>query len=75
MINKEITITISQLESLLNQQKTIVLKRLLDGTSYYNSESTPSHGKSLPIDKDKFMEFGEKADYPDDLNTLKKYLK
>lgn len=67
--------TIQQLEILLNDQKRIVIERLLNGTGYYNTESTAGVYKTLPIDKEKFTEQGLKASYPDEFNVLKKYVK
>ena len=66
-------ITIEQIESLLREQKKLVIEKLLNSTSYYNSENTESSLKSLPIDKNKFTELGEKADYPKDIKILKSY--
>ena len=66
-------ITIEQLERLLQEQKRITIEKLLGSTTYYNSENTDSVLKSLPIDKEKFIELGMKARFPDDIETLKRY--
>jgi len=71
----EIKITLDQLRSLLNQQKALVVERLRSSSSYYNKESTEGHCKSLPIDEGKFEEQGLSSKYPEDFNTLVKYLK
>ena len=71
----EIKITLSQLESLLIQQKKITIKQCMSHNYYYNKESTEGHSKSLPIDEEKFQSHGMKADFPEDFKTLKKYIK
>lgn len=71
----EIKITITQLEYLLDQQKEITIERCMQNTSFYNSESTEGHMKSLPIDKEKFVKNGLTANYPHDFTVLKKYIK
>ncbi len=71
----EITITIDQLESLLRQQKELVIERLAGHTYYYNSKSTNGVAISLDIDKVKFEEIGLKARFPDDFIVLKKYIR
>lgn len=69
-----IKITLRQLESLLQQQKQSVIE-IIAGNSYqYNSESTDGNLKSLPIDKDKIRQIGMKASFPEEYNTLKKYI-
>ncbi len=54
----KLEISIPELESLLNQQKTLVIERLSQQTHVYNTESTDSHYKPLPIDKDKMKKYG-----------------
>lgn len=71
----EIKITIQQLESLLNQQKEIVIEKLAGQSSYYNLESDGGHMKTLPINKDKFREAGIQARFPDEFVVLKKYVR
>lgn len=71
----EIKIELSALENLLIQQKKIVIEKLLYQTSYYNSENTPGHSKSMSIDKDLFTSFGMESKLPDDIQVLKKYIK
>jgi len=66
-------ISLEQLENLLNEQKKIVIERLLGSTSYYNSTNTPSASSSLPIDKEKFTETGISARMPRDIEILKNY--
>ena len=71
-----IKITIQQLEILLCEQKLIVIEKLLSGTGYFNTESDASSYRTIDtIDKQKFKETGMDARFPDDLITLKKYLK
>lgn len=71
----EIKITLEQLESMLREQKQIVIERLSGSSSYYNSTNTDGCINTLPIDKDKFKEHGMQARYPSDFEVLKKYLK
>lgn len=70
----EIKITIEQLERLLNQQKELVIERLVGQSGYYNLESDNGNYRTLPIDKVKFKEYGMRTSFPDDLIILKKYL-
>lgn len=70
----KITMDIQDLESLLNQQKRIVIERLLGSTSAYNPESNDGHSKSMNIKKEVFEELGMTARYPQEFQTLKKYL-
>ncbi len=74
MERQKISMTINSLKNLLDQQKTLTIERLLGHNYLYNSESTDGHSKSLPIDKEKFMEVGHKAPYPPEYITLDKYL-
>jgi hypothetical protein len=74
-MSSEITITLTQLEILLDQQKELVIERLLQNSSYYNKESNSSCSKQMNIDDDKFRELGQKSNYPHDLKILRKYLK
>lgn len=75
-MSKEITIDLDQLEFLLRQQKELVVENLLSMTYYYNTETTDGHSKSMQnIDKEKFREVAFKAEYPSDLEILKRYLK
>ena len=69
-----ITISISELEYLLRQQKEITIEKLLSCTYYYNEESTDGNLKSMAINKDKFKEVGLTAKFPSDVEVLKKYL-
>jgi hypothetical protein len=71
----ELKITIDQLENLLMEQKRIVVEKLLDRTGYYNTESDSGNYRTLPIDKEKFLEVGMSARLPDDINILKRYIK
>jgi len=66
-------ISLEQIEALLNEQKKLVVERLLGSTSYYNSTNTESVSSSLPIDKEKFTELGLKASLPKDIQILKNY--
>lgn len=67
--------TIRDLETLLQDQKRKVIERIAGNSYLYNTESTPSHAKPLPIDKEKMKEIGMKAPFPEEFNTLKKYIK
>jgi hypothetical protein len=70
----KISMTVRQLEILLDDQKRLVVEALRN-TSYYNTENTDSHSKTIDnIDKEKFKELGMKARYPDELSIIKKYL-
>lgn len=66
-------ISLDQLEHLLKEQKRLVIEKLSQHTHMYNTESTDSHTKSLPIDKEKFMEIGMKSEFPRDIQILKNY--
>lgn len=70
----KIQMTIEQLQSLLFQQKIKTIEKCLTQTYFYNSESTESSLKNLPIDEAKFREHGLSAEYPQDFVVLKKYL-
>ena len=70
----KISISISDLERMLKEQRRIMIERCMSNSSFYNKEGTESHSFSLKIDKDKFLENGEKAAYPQEFLTLKKYL-
>lgn len=67
-------ITLQQLENLLTEQKKITIERCMSHSYCYNTESTEGNLKTLPIDKDKFIENGLKASYPKDFEILKKYI-
>lgn len=71
----EITMTVTQLEELLDRQKELVAERLLQNTSYYNPESNQSCSKAMNIDEGKFKVVAYKSPYPHDLKVLKKYIK
>lgn len=71
----KIKITLSELEFLLDRQKRAVIDRLYECSGYYNSKSSPGIHAPLPIDKEKFIEKGMDASYPNDFEVLKKYLK
>jgi len=72
---KPITMSLDQLKWLFEQQKQIVIERLLGSKSYYNAANTPGHQFSLDIDEEKFKEIGFKSRYPGDYEVLIKYLK
>ena len=63
-----------ELKVLLTEQKKLVASKLLDGTYIYNNESTDDSLKSLPINKEKFINRALEARYPDDVSVLDKYL-
>jgi len=70
-----ITIELSKLINLLNQQKDLVAEKLLSETYVYNTESTDSHTKSIQnIDKEKFKRVAVSAKLPRDIETLKEYI-
>jgi len=75
MEEQKISLTINQLESLLNQQKEMVIDKLSGQSSYYNLESDAGNSRTLPIDKDKFKLSGMQARYPNEFEVLKKYIK
>lgn len=67
-------ITLGQLETLLIQQKKLVVERLLSSTSSYNTNNTEGHIFTIDnIDKQKFESVGMATKFPDDVNILKKY--
>lgn len=67
-------ITLEQLQDLLQQQKDIVIDKLLNTSSYWNGENTPGHMKSINIETSKFIETGRRTPFPNDVEVLKKYL-
>lgn len=71
----EIKITIQQLEALLDQQKELVIEKLLNSSSYYNGDNTDGVQSSLKINKERFEDSGRKSSYPHDFKVLTKYLK
>lgn len=75
MEDPKISLTLKQLENLLFQQKQLTAENLLSMTYYYNTDSTDSQFKTMPnIDKEKFKEVADKSSFPNDLETLKRYL-
>lgn len=71
----KIEMTIAQLEQMLIEQKLITVEQCLSNSHIYNKESTGACSFPLPIDDLKFKENGMKADYPNEFNVLKKYIK
>lgn len=67
-------ITLEQLENLLNQQRELVIDRLLHTSSYWNGDSKPGHQLSVNIVEDRFIETGRKTPLPEDVMVLKRYL-
>jgi hypothetical protein len=66
--------TLEQIESLLNQQKKIVIDALLNRTSSYNSLNTEGRMSTIDnIDKEKFTKTGMETDFPKDILVLRKY--
>jgi hypothetical protein len=74
-MEKEIKITLEDLERMLNRQKEIVIEKLSDHTSYWNGDSTESHYRSVNINKEKFSKQGMTSRFPEDFNVLKKYIR
>jgi hypothetical protein len=70
----KIEIELEDLKKLLKEQIKLTAERLLDGTYQYNTESTESHLKTLPIDKNKFITKAMGTKFPDDILVLNKYL-
>jgi len=71
-----LNLTLEELRYLLDQQKELVIERLIHGTAYYNKESTDGQLKSINnIDAEKFKSIGMEAKYPSDYNVLVRYLK
>lgn len=71
----EFQITLEQLEKLLIEQKRIVIEKLSGRTGYWNADSTEGNYKTVNINMEKFRQQGMSADYPNDFNVLKSYLK
>lgn len=71
----EVNFTMEQVEELLREQKRLVIEKLLRHTAYYNPQSTDSDLKTMDLKEDKFKEIGMAANLPQDIITLKKYLK
>lgn len=73
---EKIKISIEDLQSLLNQQKRLVIEKLLSQTYSYNTESSEGNTKSMQnINKANFEIVGMQANFPDDFNVLEKYSK
>jgi len=70
----KVSLTIEQLESLLYEQKLLVIEGLQGRSGYCNSETTAGQPIPLTIDKEKFKETGLAVRMPNDVNVLKKYL-
>ncbi len=70
----EIKITMQELENMLHDQKRLVIERLSSNTHLFNTESTAVAAKPLPLDKERFSIEGFKTAYPNEFNTLKKYV-
>ncbi len=66
-------ISLEKLEALLQEQKEITANHLLHNSYYYNQENTESTSKSLPIDKEKFLDIAMRSKLPNDIIILKKY--
>jgi hypothetical protein len=66
-------ITLEQLIGLLDQQKEIVIEKLMNTSSYWNGDSTADHRKSVSIDSGNFLESGRKTRYPNDVEVLLRY--
>ena len=75
MAEQEIKITIHELERMLKEQKQLVVDKLIGQSGYYNTESDAGNYRPLTIDKVKFTEEGLKSRFPDEFNTLKKYVR
>jgi len=78
-MSNTITLTISQLENLLDRQKEAVYDRLMNDTGVYEkdeSEIGPTRGGLFfPFQKEAFKNHVDAAKYPHDFNVLKKYIK
>jgi hypothetical protein len=72
---EKITLTLGQLNSLLYEQKLLVVENLLSNTYYYNKKTTIGQAFSIDdIDKDKFKEIAMKSEEPNDIQVLKRYI-
>jgi hypothetical protein len=69
----KISMTLEDLERLLQEQIELVIDRFTGNSSSYNSNNTESTLSSLPIDWKSFKELGLSAKFPNDLIVLKKY--
>lgn len=74
-MSQEITITLTQLQILLDQQKELVIEALLGNSSYYNEDSTDGVSISMKINEDRFKQAGNRVGYPYDFKVLSKYIK
>lgn len=70
----KITMTLYQLQSLLDEQKRLVIDRLRSYSYLYNTNSTSGQSIPMTIDEEKMKEVGMKTSYPDAYTTLKAYL-
>lgn len=71
----KITISIRDLERLLNRQKELTIDCLMWSTTGWNGKDLPAgHVESVEINKEKFKDQGMKSSFPEEFNTLKRYL-
>ena len=66
-------ITIEQLESLLTQQKELVIEKLTGNSSQYNAGNTASQLNSLNINWEAMKKLGMTAQFPEEFKIIKKY--
>ena len=69
-----IKLTLDELRYLLDEQKLLVIEKLISSSAYYNKDSTEGHLNTLPIDNETFKTIGLEVKYPNDYMVLKKYL-
>jgi len=70
----KITMELSDLRNLLDEQIKLTADTLRSGNARYNKESTEGHQFSLEIDEEKFFEVAAETTYVNDYTTLLKYL-
>jgi hypothetical protein len=74
LIMTKITMKLSDLRNLLDEQIKITANTIINSNCRYNKESTDGHQKSLNIDEEKFFQVASETKYPKDYLVLVKYL-
>lgn len=75
MENIKIQLTITELQTLLDEQKKLTVEKCLSESYIYNQENSGINRSYLPIDEVEFRRHGMSTPYPTDFNILKKYIK
>lgn len=70
----KITMELSDLRNLLDEQIKLTANTLKSGNARYNAESTEGQQFSLKINEEKFFKVASETRYVNDYTTLLKYL-